>query len=400
MLNHEKNVDAAVDKSDPFSNPIKLAKELYGQSYDENYGPTVTIGSQKVIMMGAVNYLCLSHHPKVVEATLEAIQNNGAGGVGSRYSNGCLNLYNQFDQQVKQFIGRQDCAFFNSGYMANLGAFNAFGKNAVVFSDKENHLSLYDACRLSGYLYKRFRHNDPAHLDKALSKMASHDNKWVVLVGTFGVTGENIKLGQMVEVAKLHKSRIFLDDAHAIGIYGKNKKGLAELYGVYDQIDLIMTSFQMAFGNIGAFVAGDQDHINRIKWFARPYIFSYTIPPANTAGILKALEIIQSTEGDKSIQVLLANSEKLRTRLRGEGLHVMNDEHHIVSLLIGDEHKTTAVADEMLKNGVWVQKYINPSVPKGAAVIRFTCMSAHTDEHIETTAEITSRIARKHGVIK
>jgi 8-amino-7-oxononanoate synthase len=387
------------DKIDLFEDLKKLTKQLYGNSYDKNYGPTVTHKDKEIIMMGAVNYLGLSHHPLVMEASLKALQEYGAGGIGSRYSNGCLKLYNHLDERIIDFIGREDCAFFNSGYMANLGAVSTFGKNAIIFSDKENHLSLYDACKLSGYKYIRFRHNDPAHLDQALSQYSNYDNKWIILVGTFGVTGENIKLKQIVEVAKIHNARIYLDDAHAIGIYGKNKKGLSELYGLENQIDLIMTSFQMAFGNIGAFVAGDTDQINQIKWFARPYIFSFTIPPINATGILKALDIIQSNEGDELISTLLSSSKKLRTELRKKGLNIVSDDHHIVSILVGDEAKTIAITEEMFNTGLWVQKYIHPSVPKGQATIRFTCMSSHTDEHIDKVVEITTKTSQKHGII-
>ena len=365
----------------------EVIESLYDSTYTQNLGPTVLLDNQEVIMMGAVNYLGLSHHPKVIQATISAIESHGVGGLGSRYSNGCLTIHADLERQCREFLKKSSCLFFNSGYVANLGAFQAFGNDAVVFSDKENHLSLYDAGILSRLKYFRFRHNDFEHLDRLLQRHRHVKNKWVVIVGTFGATGDNVNLVYIVRVAKKNGCRIYLDDAHSIGIYGDNKIGLSDKFGLMDSIDLLMTSFQMAFGSVGAVVAGDTDLINKIKYYARSYIFTYTLPAHAVAGLQEAIQIVDSDEGTRLVENLLKNATILRGGIKKLGLSPVADEHHIVSVRVENEEKAIQLSKNLLNEGVWVQKYIHPSVPLGRPTIRFTTMATHTPAHLEKTLD-------------
>lgn len=369
-----------------------LISTLYSSFYSQNLGATVKFNDEEVIMMGSVNYLGLSHHPRVIDATLEAVKQNGIGGIGSRYSNGYLQAHYALEQKFKSFLGKEDCVFFNSGYIANLGVFKAFGDDALIFADKENHLSLYDGCLLSKMKYFRFIHNNAEHLDKLLSNFKGHKNKWVLLVGTFGATGDNSNLKKIIEIAKKHNAKVYLDDAHAIGIYGKNKRGLSELNGVIDDVDILMTSFQMAFGNIGAGIAGKKELINSIRYYSRPYIFSFSLPVHTAVSLNESINIIQSNEGDNLIARLFENVNFLRKELLKIGMKTISNDHNILSYRIESEVKTLQMTSKLLEYGVWVQKYIHPSVPMHKPTIRLTPIATHTKEHLKKTVDAFAAI--------
>ncbi len=394
-----KKAEGIEEKNQKDKDKKTVFQSLFWKKYEVNNGTTIVMKNQEVIMMGAVNYLGMAHHPKVVNDSLEALKKHGAGGIGSRYSNGYLELHEKLDYKVENFLEKEGAVFFNSGFMANLGVFSAIEKNAVIFSDKENHLSIYDGCRLSGLKYFRFRHNDPEDLDNLLQKVNNNTPKWIVLVGTFGATGENIKLKEIVAVAKKHQAKIYLDDAHAIGIYGKKHKGLSEFYNVYNEIDLLMTSFQMAFGNIGAVICGKDILLDKIRLHSRPYMFSFAIPANNVAGILAALDIIQSSEGDFLIKQLHKNSSELRKGLKELNFPIISSDSQIVSIRLENENVICDFANRLLENGIWTQKYVHPAVPLQKANIRFTCMATHTEAQIIKTIETVKKIGKQCGII-
>ena len=284
--------------------------------------------------------------------------------------------------------------------MANLGVLSsALGKKAIIFSDKKNHLSIYDACRISGLKYFRYRHNDMNHLAFLLKQCGQDDEKWIVIVGTFGVTGEIPNLVEIVRLARKYKAKIYLDDAHAIGIFGENKQGLADHYGILEEIDLIMGSFQMSFGNIGAFVAGNQALVDLIWVHARPYIFSYGLPAANVVAILKGLSILKSAEGDKLIKNLWDNVNFLREGLADQGIPVISKDTQIVSFEIGDEKQTLDFSNRLFEKGLWVQTYLHPSVEQNRGIMRMTCMASHTRQHLSKALEAICEVRREFQMI-
>jgi len=373
----------------------QIAETFDSRFYQENLGSEVIFNGQRVIMLGSVNYLGLSHHPSVMRATIKAVERFGSGGIGSRASNGCLMLHRELDDSLAEFMGKEKAITFNSGYLTNLGVLSsAFGKNAVLFSDKENHLSIYDACRLSGLRYYRYRHNDMNHLESLLKQHRLEDEKWIIVVSTFGVTGEAVKLLEVVSLARKYGAKIYLDDAHLIGIFGKRKRGLAEECEVMDEIDLIMGSFQMAFGNIGGFVVGKRSLIDQIRFHSRPYIFSHTLPASNVAAILESLRIIASREGDELVKNLWKNVNAFRKGLSEIGLTPISKDTHLTSVFIGPDEYAINFNSHLLRNGVWAQIYLHPSVPINKAIIRFTCMATHTEQQINKAVKIIKEISQ------
>lgn len=365
-----------------------ILHSLQTRHYDQNCGTEVVVNGQSVVMMGAVNYLELSHHPRVVQTVVEAVRKHGAGGIGSRFSNGTLKFHLQLDHGLADFIGKESALMFNSGYMANLGVISTLpGRHAVIFTDKESHLSIYDACRLSGLRVYRYRHNDMEHLEALLHSNRHIETKWIASVGTFGVTGESVRLTEIAGLARKYGARIYLDDAHLIGVVGAKKRGLAESLNLLDEIDLIMGSFQMAFGNVGAFVAGPAELIDQLRARAKPYIFSYTLPAANAAALLETLSILRSREGDYLVERLWKNVARLRQGLKAHGFSIISEDSQITSVRVGDERCTAEFVDALAADGVWVQMYLHPSVPKGSGVVRLTCMATHSEAQIDRAIE-------------
>lgn len=377
-----------------------VANAFDSRFYDENLGSEIILNGQRVIMLGSVNYLGLSHHPSIIKATLEATERFGAGGLGSRASNGCLKLHKELDISLAKFMGKEKAIVFNSGYMANLGIISsAFGRKALIFTDKESHLSIYDACQMSGLKYFRYRQNDMDHLESFLKRYKYEDEKWIVVVGTFGVTGKRANLVEIVQLARKYGARIYFDDAHSIGVFGKNKRGLAEECDVLEEIDLIMGSFQMAFGNIGAFVAGKESLINTIRIHSRPYIFSYGLPASNVAAILESIRILESEEGDQLIKKLWKNITLLRNGLHELDFSIISDDTQLTSVVLGEEERTLYYWDQLLKEGLWVQIYLHPAVPKDKSVMRLTCMATHSEEHIVEAIRILSHVVQREKMV-
>jgi len=369
--------------------------------YDENHGAEIVLNNKKYLMFGSVNYLGLSHNPGVIEVAKKALELYGAGGLGSRASNGCLKIHKELDSYLAEFMGKESAISFNSGYLANLGVISsAIDHKAAIFSDKENHLSIYDACLLSGVETFRYKHNDYEHLEFFLKKTPLDREKWIVTVGTFGATGDIVNLSEIHKLAKKYKARIYLDDAHAIGIYGANRRGLAEQFGVIEDIDLIMGSFQMAFGNMGAFVAGNSSLIDQVRFHSRQYIFSYNLPALNVCALLRSLEIIRSKEGADLVDQLFENVESLRSNLVRKGLTVLSEKSQIISLLIGDDVLCVEFYKRIFEKGLWTQIYLNPSVPKDRAIIRLTSTAIHSREQIDRAADILISTAKELRIIK
>jgi 7-keto-8-aminopelargonate synthetase-like enzyme len=372
---------------------LETAKYLFDKrAYEEIFASEVILDNKRVLMFGSVNYLGLSHNPKIKKVAIEAIERYGVGGTGSRASNGCSKLHLQLDESLAEFMGKKKAIVFNSGYMANLGIITAaFSKDAVILSDKENHLSIYDGCKLSGLLCYRYRHNDLDHLETFLKRIPINREKWIVLVGTFGVTGESIPLIEIIGLAKKYNCKIYLDDAHLIGIYGEKKQGLADKLGVLDELDLIMGSFQMAFGNIGAFVAGNQQILEKVQAYSRPYIFTYTLPLYVVATLLESINILTSVEGDKLVYQLLTNVDKLRCKIKSLRFKIASEDTQLISIEIGDEKSAKEFYISLMNNGLWGQLYIYPAVPINAGIFRLTCTAAHTDEQIKEAANILEK---------
>lgn len=380
-----------------YSNPrqlnfVRLLKEKgiypYEKAYDQPDGAEVVYKGQNIINLASVDYFNFAQNREIKKAACEAIRKYGAGGFSSRYSMGNLAIHTELEQRLAEFMGKESVLIFNSGYLANLAVITSIiPKNATIFLDQKCHLSIHHACLLSQKKYFRFSNNDMADLERLLKRHQDAPEKWIVTLGVFSSNGILAKLDEIAVLARKYKARIFIDDAHGVGVYGGRLRGAADHFGVLDEMDLIMCPFQMAFGNIGAFLVGKKYLLQPAHTETWPYIFTYNIPPVNAVSIGKALALLN--ENGVALQNRLRrNVAFLRNQLSAIGFHIINPDGHIIPILIGDEVKVCRFAQSLFEQGVWVQPFFYPAVPKENAIVRVTCTIGHTRKELKRAIDI------------
>ncbi|MDO9547312.1 MAG: aminotransferase class I/II-fold pyridoxal phosphate-dependent enzyme, partial [Pelolinea sp.] len=287
---------------------------------DENEGTEVEFEGQRLIMCGSNNYLGLTTHPKVKEAAIDAVERYGTSCTGSRFLNGNLALHEQLEKEFAAFVSKDSSLVFSTGMQVNLGAISALlGRSDVVILDKDDHASIVDGARLGYGKIERFRHNDIEHLEKVLQSIPDNLGKLIVVDGVFSMGGDLANLPEIIPLAKKYSARIMVDDAHGMGVTGGGH-GTAAQFGVEDDVDLIMSTFSKSFASLGGFIAGDEDIIHYIKHTARSLIFSASIPAANAAAALAALDVIRKEP--ERVDRVNAIAERIRHELSRMGFNV------------------------------------------------------------------------------
>jgi 8-amino-7-oxononanoate synthase len=364
---------------------------------DENEGTEVEYEGNRLIMCGSNNYLGLTTHPKVKQAAVDAVNRFGTSCTGSRFLNGTLALHEQLEAELADFVGKAESLVFSTGMQVNLGTISALvGRDDVVILDKDDHASIVDGARLGYGKIERFRHNDPEHLERVLKSIPDDQGKLVVVDGVFSMGGDLAALDAIVPMAEKYGARVMVDDAHGMGVTG-NGKGTAEQFGLTDRVDLIMSTFSKSFASLGGFIAGDDDVIHYIKHTARSLIFSASIPAANAAAALAALDIIRNEP--ERVQRVNEIAERVRTELRGMGFNVGESVTPIVPIIIGDDTQTFMSWKSLFENGVFVNPIISPAVPQGSQLLRTSYMSTHTDEQISRVLETYQKVGKEIGII-
>ncbi|MEO0080570.1 MAG: aminotransferase class I/II-fold pyridoxal phosphate-dependent enzyme [candidate division WOR-3 bacterium] len=358
----------------------------------------VVIDGHEKIMLGSNNYLGLTTHPKVKEAALEAIRKYGTGCTGSRFLNGTLDLHVRLEAALAEFLGKEDCIVFSTGYQTNLGTVSALvRKGDVAICDKLDHASIVDGCQMSYGSVKRFLHNDPDSLETTLAKLPKDAGKLIIVDGLFSMEGDIAPLDRIVPLAKRFHCRLMVDDAHAIGVLGENGRGTAEHFGLEDDVDLIMGTFSKSFATIGGFVVGERKVITYIRHQARPLIFSAAIPPTAAATVLAALEIIK-TEPERR-QNLWRITRRMQAGLRELGYELGRTESPIIPIHIGDDMKTLLFWRKLFDAGIFANPVLPPAVPPKSSLIRTSCMATHTDQDVDDALAIFKKVGREAGLI-
>lgn len=363
----------------------------------ENEGTEVVYQGHRLIMCGSNNYLGLTTHPLVREAACKAVERFGTSCTGSRFLNGTLELHEQLEQELAEFVGKEAALVFSTGMQANLGAVSALvGRGDYVILDKDDHASIVDGARLSYGEIQRYRHNDLEHMERVLKSLPETAGKLVVVDGLFSMEGDIAPLPDLVPLAKRYGARVMVDDAHAMGVLGGGR-GTAAHYGMTDQVDLVMSTFSKSFASLGGFIAGDEVVVHYIKHAARSLIFSASIPPAATAAALAALRVMKSEP--ERVDRVNSNAARMREGFTRLGFNIGKSTTPIVPILIGDDQKTFLTWRLLFENGVFVNPVISPAVAPGRQLLRTSYMATHTEEQLDCVLDIFARVGKQVGLI-
>jgi len=354
-------------------------------------------GDHRLIMIGSNNYLGLTTHPKVRQAAEEAVRRYGTSCTGSRFLNGTLEMHLELERRLADYVGKQAALIFSTGYQTNVGTISALvGRGDFAVTDKEDHASLLDGCRLSFGQMRRFPHNDLEGLERVLANLPEDAGRLVIVDGVFSMGGDIAPLPDLIPLCRQYGARLMVDDAHAIGVLGGGR-GTAAHFGMTGQVDLIMGTFSKSFASLGGFIAGDEDVIHYIQHHARSLIFSASIPPANVAAAMAALEVM--IEEPERVQRVMEIGERMRREFRALGFNVGNSQTPIVPVIIGEDMKTFQAWRMLFDAGVYTNPVISPAVPAGQALLRTSYIATHTDEQLDFVLEKFAQVGRALGVI-
>ncbi len=359
--------------------------------------PEVMMDGKKVVMCGSNNYLGLASHPKVKEAASKAVDRYGTGCAGSRFLNGTLDLHVELEEKLAGFFRKEEALVYATGYQTNLGVISALvGRGDVVLSDRQNHASIVDGCRLSYGDLKKFRHNDPKDLERLLVSEKDR-NKLVIVDGVFSMEGDIAPLDEIVALKGKYDFGIMVDDAHGIGVLGKTGRGTAEHFGVEDESDVIMGTYSKSLATIGGFVAASSEIIEFLKHVSRSMMFSASLAPGMAAAVSAALDIIDQ-EPERRDQ-LWKNTEKMMEGFTSMGFDIGDAATPIIPVIVGDDMLTFQVALMLQEEGVFANPIVSPATPPGRALIRTSFMATHTFEQLDRVLEAFDKVGKAVGLI-
>ncbi|MGN8226379.1 aminotransferase class I/II-fold pyridoxal phosphate-dependent enzyme [Gracilimonas sp. BCB1] len=398
---------SSATKSDIFSKAFNFTKadevkEMglypYFKPLEATDGTIVEIEGKKVIMAGSNNYLGLTNDQRTIKAAQDALKKYGTGCTGSRYLNGTLDSHLELEEKLAKFMGKEGCVLFSTGYQTNEGAIQTIAdRNDIIFSDKDNHACIVVGTLVSNAKTMRYKHNDMDQLRKLLERSDPDAGKIIVTDGVFSMSGTLAKVPELVKLAKEFNARLYLDDAHAVGVVGDGGRGSASVFGLTDEVDLISGTFSKSFASLGGFLVGDRPVIEYIRHKSPAHIFSASMPPANVATVLKVLEILQ--EETWRLDRLEEIANYMRKELRGLGFNVWSSQSPIIPVVIGEMMDCFKFWKDLFEEGVYTNAVVPPAVPQGQSLLRTSYMASHTDEHLDQILEAFRKVGLKHGVI-
>jgi len=361
-------------------------------------GPTVLLEGRPVLLLCSNNYLGLADHPRVREAAAQAAMRWGVGAGASRLVSGTMTIHRRLEERLAAFEGRESCLLFGSGYLANIGAIGALaGAGDTVFSDALNHASIIDGCRLSRARVVVYRHLDPEHLDWSLRRHGGDGRRLIVSDAVFSMDGDVAPLAEIVELAREHRARVMVDEAHATGALGPGGRGAVAQAGLDGEVDVLVGTLGKALGSYGAYVCADAEIVSYLINTARPLIFSTAPSPPAVAGALAALDLLQ--DSPRLIERLHTAARALRHALAAEGFPVEPDDTmHIVPLVVGDERATMRLCQSAIERGVFAQAIRPPTVPAGTSRLRLAAMASHDAYELKRAARALGAAAREQGL--
>jgi len=347
----------------------------------------VMVDGKPALMFGSNSYLGLTNHPKLKEAAQRAVQQYGTGCAGSRFLNGTLKIHIDLEESLADYLRKEAVLLFSTGFQANLGAIAPLaGRNDYIFIDELVHASIIDGTRLSFGKVVKYRHNDMHSLEQQLRRVEGDGAKMIVMDGIFSMEGDIADLPGIVKLADAYDATVIVDDAHAVGVIGRNGRGTGDHYGLHHKVDLMVGTFSKSLASLGGFVAADRDMINYLKHNSRALIFSASMTPAAAASAMAAIEVIR--EEPERIDKLWQNTHYAKTQLQSAGFEIGHTESPILPIYIRDDFKTFQFARLVADDGVFVNPVVSPAVRSTDSLIRFSLMATHTFEQIDRAVEI------------
>lgn len=345
------------------------------------------IGGQETILVGTNNYLGLTFDPACMDASIEAIRAQGTGTTGSRIANGTYAMHKQLEADIADFMGMRSAIVFTTGYQANLAMISGLaGPKDVILVDSDWHASIFDGCKLSGAKVVRFKHNDPADLERRmLRNKDEHDCMLVIVEGLYSMLGDRAPLAEFVEVTKRHGGFLLVDEAHSLGVFGPNGRGVAEDLGVLDQVDFIAGTFSKSLGAIGGYGVSNHPKFDMLRYTAKPYMFAASPSPATIASVTAAVKRMQEEPGLR--QQIWRNANALYEGVTALGFEVASPASPIIAIKLPDEATVIWAWNRLLSLGVYVNLAVPPGTPNGVCLLRCSLSAAHTDAEIATVIE-------------
>ncbi|MBQ8629283.1 MAG: aminotransferase class I/II-fold pyridoxal phosphate-dependent enzyme [Prevotella sp.] len=378
---------------------IEAGVYCYFREITGKQGTEVQMDGHNVLMFGSNAYTGLTGHPRVEAAAKNALEQYGTGCAGSRFLNGTLDLHVKLEKELAQFTGKDEAICFSTGFTVNSGVIPVLcGREDYIICDDRDHASIVDGRRLSYAKCFKYKHNDMEDLEKILQKCRPDSIKLIVVDGVFSMEGDLANLPEIVRLKHKYNASILVDEAHGIGVFGKEGRGVCDHFGLTDEVDLIMGTFSKSLASIGGFIAGDKDTINYLRHTCRTYIFSASNTPAATAAAMEALHIIQ--EEPERIEKLWNVTRYALRRFREEGFEIGDTESPIIPLYVRDVEKTFYVTKLAFDAGVFINPVIPPACAPQDTLVRFALMATHTEEQVERGVKALKKIFVEQNIIK
>ncbi len=384
-------------KFDDAENIRKLGYYPYFRVITSEQDTEVIVNGKKMLMMGSNSYLGLTNHPRVKEAAINATKKYGTGCAGSRFLNGTIDVHIELEEKLAKLVGKDGALAFATGYQSNLGAISAMvSKGEYVITDKYDHASIIDGCKMSYGKMLRYNHNDMASLENAL-KRTEGKNTLVVVDGIFSMEGDIADIPGILEVIKKYNANLMIDEAHSLGVLSKDGAGAAKYFNAVDDTTIIMGTFSKSLASVGGFLAADKDVIEYLKHHSRPLIFSASLPPASAASVLEALKIME--EEPERIEKLWENTHFMAESFTNMGFDIGNSVTPVIPLHVGDMMIAFKMWKRLSEEGVFINPVVPPAVPPTDTLIRCSFMATHTRKQLEEALDKFEKIGKELKII-
>ena len=385
-----------------YTEPQKV-KELgiypYFRTICSDQDTEVWMDGRKVLMFGSNSYLGLTNHPKIIEAGIEALKKYGSGCAGSPFLNGTLDIHIELEEKLAAFVGKEKAIVFSTGFHSNIGVIPTIvGRGDHLILDELDHASIIEGRRISYAKNYKFKHNDMNSLEDILKKIPYDDLKMIAVDGVYSMEGDIANLPGIKKLAEQYNADIYVDEAHSLGVFGKEGRGICNHFGLTEDIDLIMGTFSKSLAAIGGFIATDAETINYLKHNSRTYIFSASIAPSATASVIAALDVM--IEEPERIDHLWDVTNYSLNAFRNLGFEIGKTQSPIIPRYIRDTDKTFMITKELYDDGIFVNPVIPPACSADSTLIRFSLMATHTHAQVDIAIDKLTKVFKKYEVIK